>query len=285
MIEIHAFFAMLALLILTVSVMHMAVLVRFVRLKTAQVPAEYFAQLYPGVDPKQSTERFVALYRAAHTLVALSGALLLIWMFNYMQQPGWDKRWVVFPVMGYFVLQWLPMAIAALTGFKQLKVFKSFLAQAKRKAVLKRRGLFDFVSPGLVAATTLAYLLFIAFVVWLPIGPLVALLFIGAVTFNYVLTVLTLYKLLYGKKSDPFETHAGRLYTIALRAKSALYSCIAVALFMSFAVAVVNSDLQRWMPFGLATFLTIVTLITFSVFTARPGRLEADDLNSSGAAS
>ena len=116
MIEIYAFFAMLALLILTVSVMHMAVLVRFLRLKTAEVPDEYFAQVYPGVDRHQSTEQFVTRYRAAHAIIALSGALLLAWLFNYMQQPDWDKRWVVFPLVVYFVLQWLPMAITALRG-------------------------------------------------------------------------------------------------------------------------------------------------------------------------
>jgi hypothetical protein len=285
MIEIYAFFAMLALLILTVSVMHMAVLVRFLRLKTAEVPDEYFAQLYPGVDRQQSTEQFVTRYRAAHAVIALSGALLLSWLINYMRQPDWDKRWVIFPLVVYFVLQWLPMAVAALAGFKHLKMFKSFLVQAKRKAVLKRRGLFDFVSPIIVAVAALAYLLCIGFVVYMLTEPLARLLFIGAVTFNYVLTALTIYKLLYGKKSDPFETHTGRLYNIALRAKSSIYSCIAVALFMSFIVAVIRSDLQRWIPFALAAFLTIVTLITFSVFTAPPGRLEADDLNSSGAAS
>jgi hypothetical protein len=241
MIEIYAFFVMFAVLVLTVALMHMVLLTRFVRLKTAEVPDEYYARISPGVDRHQSTGQFIARYRAAHVGVALLGLLLLAWLINYMQQPGWDKRWVLLPVVGYFVLQWVPMLIAAVTGFKHLKVFKTFLAQSKRKAVLKRRGLFDFVSPVLVYGSVLVYLLFVAFVLYLRVEPAAALLFIGAVTFNYLLTVAGIYKSMYGKKSDPFETHAGRLNTISLRAKSSIYSATAVAIFMAFTVAVMMS--------------------------------------------
>jgi hypothetical protein len=54
-----------------------------------------------------------------------------------------------------------------------------------------------------------------------------------------------------------------------------------VAIFMAFTVAVMQSDLQRWMPFALAAFLTVVTFITFSAFTAPPRGLRADPLDSS----
>lgn len=285
MIETNAFLVMFGVLVLTVALMHMVLLTRFVRAKTAEVPDEYFAQFSPGVGREQSTETFISRYRAAHVAVAVAGALLLAWLLNYMQRPDWDKRWVVFPVVGYFVVQWLPMAVAALTGFKHLKVFKSFLAQAKRKAVLKRRGLFDFVSPATVVVSALVYLLVVAYTIYTVDELAPRLVFIGAVSMNYALTILGIRKMLYGRKSDPFETHTGRLYTIGLRAKSSIHSATAVALFMGFTVATMRSDLQRWMPFALAALLTLMTFITFSVFTARPRHLQTDAADSNGVAS
>ena len=285
MIETNAFLVMFGLLVLTVALMHMVLLTRFVRAKTAEVPDEYFAQFSPGVSRDRSTAQFVSRYRAGHFGVAFAGALLLAWLFEYMQRPDWDKRWVVFPVVGYFVLQWLPMAVAAVTGFKHFKVFKSFLAQAKRKAVLKRRGLFDFVSPVAVVLSALVFLLLVAYTVYAVDEIAARLVFIGAVSMNHALTALGVRKMLYGKKSDPFETHAGRLYTIGLRARSSIHSATAVALFMGFTVAVGQSGLQRWLPFALAAFLTLMTFITFSVFTARPRHLRSDALDSNEVAS
>lgn len=285
MIETYAFLAMFAVLILTVSVMHMVLLTRFVREKTAEIPDEYYAQLSPTADRRQSTAAFITRYRAAHAGIALLGLLLLGWLFDYMQQPGWDKRWVLFPVVGYFMAQWVPMLVVALTGLKHMKVIRSFQAQMKRKAVLKRRGLFDFVSPLVVITSAACYLMFVALVVYLHMAPAAMLMFIGAVTFNYLLTAITLYKLLYGRKSNPFETHAGRLNTISLRAKSTIHSATAVALFMAFTAAVMRSDLQSWMPFALAAFLTIITFFTFSMFGPTRPRLQDDGLDSSEVAS
>ena len=285
MIEINAFLAMLGVLILTISLMHMVVLTRFVRRKTASVPDEYFAQLNSTLDRTESMRQFILRYRLAHAAVALIGILLLCWLAGYMQQPDWDKRWVVFPVMGYFVLQWLPMIFTAVTGIKHMKALRNYLMHAKRKASLKRRGLFDFVSPLPVFLAVGAYLLFFALTIRIAQDPKERLLFIGAVTFDYALTIFTIYRLLYGKRSDPFETHAGRLYTIGVRTRSSIYSCIAVVFFTSFVVAVVHNELQRWMPFALAAFLTVVTIITFSVFNAPPRWLGADEIDTRETAS
>jgi hypothetical protein len=268
MIETNAFIFAFAVLVLTVSVMHMVVLMRFVRVKTASMPDEYFAQLNAGEDREQSVRQFVRGYRFAHSMVALLGVLLLVWLAGYLQRPDWDRRWVVFPVVVYFVLQWLPMLFTAMTGLRHMKVLKSFLFTTKRKAALKRRGLFDFVSPWAIATAVVAYLLLVAFALYSSGYSRVAAFFVGAVTLDYGLTAFSLHRLLYGRKSDPFETHAGRLFTIGVRARSAVYSSIAVVLFMAFTLAVISLHLDRWIPAGLAVFLIIATVITFRVFTS-----------------
>lgn len=278
--ETYAFLAMLAALIVTVAVMHTVVLMRFVRVKTASMPEEYFSQLYPALDRHRSTEQFVVRYRVAHAAIAAMGALLLGWLVVYMQRPDWERRWVVFPVVGYFVAQWLPMFFTAIMGIKHMKAFKGFLAHAKRKAVLKRRGLFDFISPVAVFSAFLVYVLFVAFVVASQAEVATALVFIGAVTLEYALSALAIYKVLYGRRSDPFETNEGRLHTIGMRVRSSVYISIAIALFMAFAAAVTLLGLDRWMPFALALVLTLITFLTFRVFMGRPRDLDMDELGS-----
>jgi hypothetical protein len=265
--------------------MHMAVLMRFVRVKTASMPEEYFTQLFPSVDRHQSTEQFVVRYRLAHAALAVVAALLLGWLVVYMQRPDWDRRWVVFPVVAYFVSQWLPMFFTAIMGIKHMKALKVFLQHAKRKAVLKRRGLFDFVSPVAVFSAALVYILFVAFVISSQAEVVAALVFIGAVTLEYALSALSIYKMLYGRRSDPFETNEGRLHTIGMRVRSSVYISIAIALFMAFAVAVTLLGLDRWMPFALALLLTLITFITFRVFMGGPRALGMDELGSSEVAS
>lgn len=281
MIEANAFFAMFAVLVLTISAMHMFFLTRFVRLKTATMPDEYFAQIDPTMNRHESMEQFITRYCIAHAAVALLGVLLLVWLFGYMQRPDWDRRYVVFPVMAYFMLQWLPMAFTALMGIKHMRALKHFMLHAKRKATLRRRGLFDFVSPITVLTAVLAYLLIVAFLLFAQPVTLASALFIGAATFDCALSAFMVYRTLYGKKSDPFETSAGRLYTIGMRVRSSIYSSIAVILFMSFTVAAILLDMVRWMPFALAAFLTVVTLITFRVFMAPPRELLPGEFDSS----
>jgi hypothetical protein len=100
-------------------------------------------------------------------------------------------------------------------GVRFNKVHKRSLLQRKRKAILQPRGLFDFVSP------------FIVFVV---------------------------YAMLYGKKSNPFETHARRVRTIGLVVKSCVYSYMACVAFVSLNFTLGLLDWQRWEPFALRFF-------------------------------
>ena len=48
---------------------------------------------------------------------------------------------------------------------------KRSLPEGKRKAILQRRGLFDFVSPFIVFLAVLSYFLFAAFVIYIRQHP------------------------------------------------------------------------------------------------------------------
>src|SRR6478752_6102036 len=108
MIEVYLFLAMFPVQILGMSVLYPVLFSRFIRTGLKNVPAERLAELYPGVDVGQAHERFLARYRAANTVVAVLGLLLLGWLISYMQRSGWDEGAVGGMATAYFLLQFSP---------------------------------------------------------------------------------------------------------------------------------------------------------------------------------
>lgn len=276
MIEAYAFLAVFPLQILVGSVLYPAWFIRYVRRQATTIPAERLAQLYPGVDLDLAQERFLSRYRALHRGIAVLGLLLLGWLFNYMRSPDWDDGPVEALIAVYFMVQFLlPLSIVVWLGVKFNKAHKrSSLLEGKRKAILQRRGLFDFVSPFMVFLAVLVYFLFAGLVIYIQREPFLGFagyLTLGIVTLGYAVQALIVYAVLYGKKANPFETHEGRTRTIGLTVKSCVYSCIACVVFLSLNFTLVLLDLQRWEPFALSVFFVICALLSsMGVMARRP---------------
>lgn len=282
MLEAHAFLAVFAVQILVISVLHPAWFIRYVRARALSFPAERFAQLYPGVDRSLKLERFLTLYRALNMGIAVLGALLLGWLFSYMRHPDWDDGSVEARVAVYFMAQMaLPLCLVAWSGARYSKVLRHSLAEGKRRAVLERRGLFDFVSRATVLLAVSSYFSFAGFVIHIqgdPFPGFAGYTTIGAVTLVYALNAFGVYTMLYGRKKCALETHAERVRAIRLGVKACVYSCIACVVFLSLNFTLVLLDLQRWEPFALSVFLVTCALLCFMGFTAPP---EAVGLGSS----
>jgi hypothetical protein len=279
MIEAYAFLAVFAVQILAMSVLYPARFIR--RVQAASLPAERLAQLYPDVDVSLAQERVLTRYRALNTGIAVLGLLLLGWLFSYTRRPDWNEDLVLVLLSVYFVTQMLPIGVVVWLGFRFSKVHKRSLLEGKRKAVLQRRGLFDFISPFVVLLAVLGYFLFAAFVIYIQWKPFPGFALIGVLTLVYALQAFVVYRALYGKKSNPLETHAGRVHTIGLTVKVCVYSCIVCLVFFSFVFTVDLLDLKRWAPFAQSVCLLTTTLLSLMSLTAPPREPEADGLSSS----
>jgi hypothetical protein len=286
MIEVYAFLAAFTVQILVVSVLYPAWFIRYVRVQATRLPAERLAQLYPGVDLGHAQERFLNQYRALNTGIAVLGLLLLVWLFSYMRRPDWDDGPVeVLVAVYFFVAQMLPLGLLAWLGVRFNMKHKRSLPEGKRKAILQRRGLFDFVSPFVVFLAVLSYFLFAAFVMYVqqhPFPGFAGLLNIGIVTLVYAFQAIFVYTMLYGRNRNPFETHAGRLHTIGLAVKSSVYSCIVIVVYLSLNFSLGLLDLQRWEPFALSVFFVICALLTSMGVIAPPRQPEVDGFDSDG---
>jgi hypothetical protein len=274
MLQDYAFFAMFIVQILVMSVLHPAWLIRFCRMQAASVPAERLAQLYPGIDVGLASERFVTLYRAVNTAIAVLGLVLLVGLVSNVRPGLWDDIAAL-----YFMLQVSPLVLAAVMGIRYSKMLRRSVVEPKRKAVLQRRGLFDFVSPFTVFLAVLSYFLFVGLVIYIQRNPFPGFggyLNIGIVTLLYAFEGFVVYNLLYGRKFNPLETHAGHVRRIGTGVKACVYSCIINVVFISLNFTLMLLDLQRWKPFATSFCLVTCAALCFAGFRARPREPKED---------
>ncbi len=286
MIEAYAFLAMFTLQLLVMSIVLPTWIIRSVRARVKDFPAARFAQLYPGVDHQRIRERYLKLYLVANACIVVLGLALFGWLFNYLQRPDWDDGPVEALVGAYFMVQALPMLVIAVISIRYRKLLERLL-DAKRKATLKRRGLFDFVSPFTVFVAALSYFLFVAYVMYIAqdpfpgfAGPLVNII---AMTLAFTLEAFVVYYLLYRRPLDPLETNESRVYTTGVGVRACVYMCIAGVVNLSINFTLVRLDLQRWEPFALSAFFVLTALLAFLAITSAPRQPEAHELSASAA--
>lgn len=281
MIESHAFLAMFAVQILTMSVLLPLRCLKYARAKAREFPAQRFAQAYPGVDAGKVLERHVTRFGALNLGIALLGLWPLIWFAGYTARPDWDDGPVEALVFAYFAVQAVPYLFVAIIGTKYSKLLKS-LVGSRRSAVLERRGLFDFVSPVAVFLAVLLYFLLVAYVIYIAQNPFPGFagpyINIAMFTLGLAVIALVIYRLLYGKNLNPHESHADRMFGIGVAVRLCVYASIVSPVGTATNFTLVLLDQQRWEPFAHSTFLVISALLCFKAFTAPPRRPEADAL-------
>jgi hypothetical protein len=287
MIEVYSFLAVFLLLILVMSVVYPIRFAGLMRAGLARVPAERLADLYPGVDIGQAYRRFLTRYRAANAVIAVLGLLLMGWFFSYMQRPGWDEHAVGNGILVYFLLQNFPVIMIAWIKARFDKVHRYGLPETKRTATLQRRGLFDFVSHRLVVLAVLSYSSFAAFVFYVARHPFPGfggpLANIGILTLGYIFLGVVGYRQIYGRRTDPLQTHAERMHSIRVAVNAIVWCCIIVPMIGTLSIARQLLDLDTWGPFAGSLILLILGLTSLGFLSAPPRQPESGAVGSNPA--
>jgi hypothetical protein len=272
MIEVYLFYVAFATQVLAISLLLPPRFVRSIRAELAKVSAERLAEVYPGVAVGRAYDRFIFGYRAANLVVAVIGVALLAWFLDHMAQPNWDEGRVSGLVTAYFVLQNAPLLLIAWLVTRFNKVHRRTLPGGKRKAILQRRGLFDFVSPFILLVALLAYLQFAVFTFYIArdpfpgfAGPFVN---VGLVTLMYLLFACVVYWVMYVRRAGPLETHSSRMQLMSNVVTSYAWICILVPVFLSLHFARRMLELDTWMPFGRSA-----SCLVFMLLLHRLGRI------------
>lgn len=281
MIEAYAFLAVFAAQLLIMSVLFPAWLITRIRRKSGGVAAERYAQLHSGIDFGRSVERFAFRFRAVNWLIAVVGLALFVWFYNYTQRPDWDDGPIEGLLGAYFLLQALPLLVLAWFQVRlKKKLLEHTTPDAKRKASLQRRGLFDFISPFTVVLAGLSYLVYVAFVIHIAQNPFPGFagiaVNVGAFTLLYGLQGFIVYRLLYGKKVNRLETDADAVRTIGFGIRACVWVCIASVVNQSINFTLVLQDLQRWEPVAQSAFMVLCATLCMFVLPGPPLEVDAE---------
>jgi MFS family permease len=267
MIEVYLFLAVFPVQILAVSVLYPVRFTRLIRTGLAKIPAERLTELYPGVDVGHAYELFITRYRTANTVVVILGLLLLGWFSRYMQGANWDAGAVGVLVIAYFVVQYSPLALIAWFTTRFNKVHRRASPEGKRKAILQRRGLLDFVSPLTAVLAVLSFLLFAAVSFYVAQDPFPGyggpFANIGIVVLMYVVFGAVLYWM-----------------RISVVVNCYAWVCILIPIFIALSLAQKMLDLPTWGPFATSLSFLVLALLSLPGLIAWPRRPEADGLGS-----
>jgi len=277
MIEVYLFHLMFALQILLLSVLYPSRLIRRMRAGLEKYPYREFPQLYPKGEEASLHElaQYQRRYLLLNRVIAVLGLLLLGYLFNYMRKADWDDGLVETAVGLYFMLQCVPMLLFAWFSLRGNSYLRTVMQGEKRKAVLQRRGLFDFVSPAMVILTALCYPAFIALVLYVQRDPFEG--FAGstvnvlAITLVYAWNGFWIYRILYSRKSNPLQTNEDRLHEIDMGVKGCVYTCLACVLFFMLNFTLVIMYRQSVEPLAMSTFFVVIAVMIYRAMAMAPG--------------
>ncbi len=280
MIEVYAFLAMFALQVLLLSVVAPAAFVKRIRTFLDRYPAEQFPQLYR--EGSSIVTPGLGAYRALNWVAAAVGVALLGWLYTYMRRPDWDDGPIEALGGVYLMVQFIPLVLLAFAGAQTNQRLRDAFQEDKRKATLRPRRLFDFVSPLAVFFAALGYVLFVAYAIYIDRNPFPgfagAIVNIALMTALYALMGFVIYATLYGKRSNPLQTQAGRLVAMGTVVKVCVYACIVSVVFLASSFTLVLLDLQHWEPFAGTVGIMVFALLFLSAFSAPPPELNLDAL-------
>lgn len=192
-------------------------------------PENEYPKLYPI-----SIERIKTIklgYQYVNHLIAFVGILIFLYftlavtdLNNYLNILD------DIPLL-FGMVQFIPLFILELLGYKHLKLMRQKNTQTNRKAELQPRRLFQFISPIYVFIAFAVYFGFIFFELYISNFTLTfdTIIKLTAVSLVNVMFIVLALKNLYGKKCDPYlDTHERNKQT-----KFVLQSITFVSIFVS----------------------------------------------------
>lgn len=251
--------------ILVVSLYAPSIVARRVRALLATRPPPEYPKLYPVAVA--TIERKLRLYRILNAGIAVLGLAMLAaaWVFGYF---GSDRDSAM-PYAIYTCLQCAPIMLWALWEKRYFQRMSAGARSSIRRAELKPRRLFDFVSPtqlGLVVTTYVGATVSLVFLTAAPVPePLL--------TSTILFTVMTIANLFFAtglvwvwtpKRWDPHQSHGDRARTIR-----AVYQAAVVTIILLNAYVALQSLLTSFGVLHLAGFAASFLTQFFAVAAAK----------------
>ncbi len=230
-------------------------------------PPSKYPKLYPV--PIDIVEKGQRNFRNMNLFILLAGFLLvLIGVFSgYSANDSSDGIFLTI----YFFVQFSPMLLAEISGFKYFKLMRKANLHTTRKAELQPRRLFDFISPTFIGMAIFMYVAFIVFGLYIyqfqfHWGSKAFIMIISLTAANLFFAGIIIWNM-YGKKIDPYQAYKDRIRQIGLTVKSLVFISIAATMFLAIAVLFDKFDSDNLMPTVMSVYFQLLAVISFQTVT------------------
>lgn len=262
MIEVYLFYLAFLGQIVLLSVIHPRRIIARSHALMRKFPYEEYRNLY--IWSPDEAESKTRIYRWINRVIVVIGLVFLAGFVRYMSKPGWDDGPVESLVCLYFFLQLIPIVAVAMAIQKLNGNLQKIVPETTKTAQLQRRSVFDFISPVVVIITALLYPLFVGFVIYInqnPFSGFAGLVNLVAISLLYLWAIALVYFKVYGKKSNPLQSHGEWMFEIGLTVKVAVYSCLFGTVFLGLNFVLVILDQQSLEPLATTIFFVLCALL------------------------
>ena len=179
---------------------------------------------------------------------------------------GWDDDAVL---TLYLLLQYSPLLVTAASGLIFFSSKRAVDSRTTRRAQLRRRGLFDFVSPAAVGTAVLVYLAYVVFILWIRrfdyswFGGYWNI--VGITAMNLVFLAVG-FRAIYGKKPDPYQAEPDRMRSIEVTLKILLFTSVVGTLKIILAISLQALELGELRPIATSLYFQLVALVSLAAF-------------------
>ena len=232
-------------------------------------PPSDYPRLYP--KPIEYYGKRRRHYRVMNSLILLVGLLILAGLAAYPASVKWGDRSDFYSYSSiaflYFFLQFIPTLFLDISSLKCFKLMR--YANSSRKAELKPRRLFDFVSPGVLGMAVAIYLAFWIFIIYVRtfefdwFGGFGNIL--GATVMNAFFALAVFWQI-YGKKRDPHQAGEDRKRQISILIHICVFVSIAATVFVAISVTLSALDLRNFQPVAQSMYFQIIAAICLQAY-------------------
>ena len=224
-------------------------------------PASEYPRLYPESPDKVRSGQQV--FRILNLVILAIGVMLIIgYAVLSREYSDIAQRFENMPLL-YGMLQFTPLVLLEITGFKQFKLMRNADHRTCKKAELAPRRLFDYISPRLLATAVTMFFVYLGYDLYLNqfnwTEDLIIKLF-ALLACNGLFVFLTL-KNLRGKKQDPYQANKDRSKQIEFATKSMAYVSILVSVFMIAVTTVNNLQLEYLDIYLYSIYFQLVAIL------------------------
>lgn len=205
-------------------------------------PPSTHPKLYP--QPTEYYERRLRAFARLNGALVIAGGAIVLGLLAALVgdwgaalvSPSGRQRWDTFIVVPFFLLQAFASVSLEVSKLDHHRALAKAPPPRVRTTELRRRQLFDFVSPALLVAAVLTNLGFVAFVLYYQrfgFAWFTAAGNIAAVAGMVVLFSTLVALALRAPKPDPYQTYRDRHHAIRLLVRQALAACIALPVLVT----------------------------------------------------